>query len=211
MGIGTTTPDCPLQINQDNPYGTPNQLQIFGKTTTNSGLLLGYNTSSNYASLQSWALGSPIRKLVLQLSAGNVGIRATTPTVALDVNSSFKASAMPTIICPITTVIAPNNFPFGTPETLTGNISSDGSSIPIGETGLYLITFTLGFTGYSHGWITVNGVGRLVSWTNQNASINTTTTIAPLSSGNVIQLYLNSGTLTGPDLNRTFICVTKLH
>ena len=117
---------------------------------------------------------------------------------------------MPTIICPVTTVSAGSNFPLGTPETLTGNISSDASSITIGETGFYLITFALGFSTLSHGWITVNGTGRLVSWSVTNPDIFTTTTVAQLNSGDVIRLYLYSGTFT-TDANRKFIAVTKLH
>jgi hypothetical protein len=126
------------------------------------------------------------------------------------VNGSFKASGMPTIICPITTVSEGSNFPFGTPETLTGNISSNASSITIGETGLYLISFTLGFGDRSHGWITVNGAGRLVSWETSDHGIFTNTTVAPLNSGDVIRLYLYMGTFS-TDANRKFICVTKLH
>jgi hypothetical protein len=143
---------------------------------------------------------------------GNVGIGTTTPSVALDVSGSFKASGMPTIICPITTVAAGNNFPFGTPETLTGNISSDASSITIGETGLYLITFALGFNDLSHGWITVNeGAGRLVSWAITDPATFTTTTVAPLNSEDVIRLYLYSGTFNTDAANRKFIAITKLH
>jgi hypothetical protein len=141
---------------------------------------------------------------------GNVGIGTTTPSVALDVNGSFKASGMPTIICPITTVAVGNNFPFGTPETLTGNISSNASSVTIGETGLYLITFALGFSNLSHGWITVNGADRLVSWSITDPDIFTTTTVAPLNSGDVIRLYLHEGTFS-IDGNRKFIAITKLH
>jgi hypothetical protein len=207
VGIGTITPLSKLQV-----YGTETGANWAGRGAfggASSAVVLGqYNNKAYFgahnAALDTWT------DLAINPGGGNVGIGTTTPSVALDVNGSFKASGMPTIICPITTVAVGNNFPFGNAETLTGNISSDGSSITIGETGLYLISFALGFGNSSHGWITVNGAGRLVSWTNSNPDIFTTTTVAPLNSGDVIRLYLYSGTFS-TDANRKFICVTKLH
>jgi hypothetical protein len=207
VGIGTTTPLSKLQV-----YGTETGANWAGRGAfggASSAVVLGqYNNKAYFgahnAALDTWT------DLAINPGGGNVGIGTTTPSVALDVNGSFKASGMPTIICPITTVAVGNNFPFGNAETLTGNISSDGSSITIGETGLYLISFALGFGNSSHGWITVNGAGRLVSWTNTDPDIFTTTTVAPLNSGDVIRLYLYSGTFS-TDANRKFICVTKLH
>jgi len=196
VGIGTTTPGTKLHVDNGALYvygtdNTANNYTLLLRNQNTDNMMVVYNDGTTYMK-------------------GNVGIGTTTPSVALDVNGSFKASGMPTIICPITTVAVANNFPFGAAETLTGNISSDGSSITIGETGLYLISFTLGFGTSSHGWITVNGVGRLVSWTDSDPDIFTTTTVAPLNSGDVIRLYLYSGTFTD-DANRKFICVTKLH
>ena len=196
VGIGTTTPGTKLHVDNGALYvhgtdNTANNYTLLLRNQNTDNMMVVYNDGTTYMK-------------------GNVGIGTTTPSVALDVNGSFKASGMPTIICPITTVAAANNFPFGTAETLTGNISSDASSITIGETGLYLISFALGFSNSSHGWITVNGAGRLVSWTNSDPDIFTTTTVAPLNSGDVIRLYLYSGTFS-TDANRKFICVTKLH
>ena len=207
VGIGTITPLSKLQV-----YGTETGANWAGRGAfggASSAVVLGqYNNKAYFgahnAALDTWT------DLAINPGGGNVGIGTTTPSVTLDVNGSFKASGMPTIICPITTVAAGNDFPFGTAETLTGNISSDASSITIGETGLYLISFALGFGNSSHGWITVNGAGRLVSWTNSDPDIFTTTTVAPLNSGDVIRLYLYSGTFS-TDANRKFICVTKLH
>jgi hypothetical protein len=207
VGIGTTTSLSKLQV-----YGTETGANWAGRGAfggASSAVVLGqYNNKAYFgahnAALDTWT------DLAINPGGGNVGIGTTTPSVTLDVNGSFKASGMPTIICPITTVAAGNDFPFGTAETLTGNISSDASSITIGETGLYLISFALGFGNSSHGWITVNGAGRLVSWTNSDPDIFTTTTVAPLNSGDVIRLYLYSGTFS-TDANRKFICVTKLH
>jgi hypothetical protein len=196
VGIGTVTPGTKLHVDNGALYvhGTDNTannytLLLCNQNTDN--MMVVYNDGTTYMK-------------------GNVGIGTTTPSVALDVNGSFKASGMPTIICPITTVAAGNNFPFGTPQTLTGNISSDASSITISETGLYLITFALGFSNLSHGWITVNGADRLVSWSVTDPDIFTTTTVAPLNSGDVIRLYLHEGTFS-TDGNRKFIAITKLH
>ena len=196
VGIGTTTPGTKLHVDNGALYvhgtdNTANNYTLLLRNQNTDNMMVVYNDGTTYMK-------------------GNVGIGTTTPSVALDVSGSFKASGMPTIICPITTVAAGNNFPFGTAESKTGNISSDGSSITIGETGLYLITFALGFSDLSHGWITVNGAGRLVSWSITDPNIFTTTTVAPLNSGDVIRLYLYSGTFS-TDANRKFICVTKLH
>ena len=196
VGIGTTTPGTKLHVDNGALYvhgtdNTANNYTLLLRNQNTDNMMVVYNDGTTYMK-------------------GNVGIGTTTPSVALDVNGSFKASGMPTIICPITTVAAGNNFPFGTPETLTGNISSNASSITIGETGLYLITFALGFGDLSHGWITVNGADRLVSWSITDPDIFTTTTVAPLNSGDVIRLYLHQGTFS-TDGNRKFIAITKLH
>jgi hypothetical protein len=221
VGIGTTTPTAQLDVLTSNTFG----ISSIGTTTGSTGLYHIANSNAPTAwnlgvEGGAWASGAALGSLYIDKDGvgpkmtitpdGNVGIGTITPSVMLDVNGSFKASGMPTIICPITTVAAGNNFPFGTPETLTGNISSNASSITIGETGLYLITFALGFGNSSHGWITVNGAGRLVSWTNSDPDIFTTTTVSPLNSGDVIRLYLYSGTFS-TDANRKYICVTKLH
>jgi hypothetical protein len=221
VGIGTTAPAAQLDVLSSNTFG----ISSTGSTTGSTGLYHIANSNAPTAwnlgvEGGAWASGAALGSLYIDKDGvgpkmtitpdGNVGIGTTTPSVTLDVNGSFKASGMPTIICPITTIAVGNNFPFGNAETLTGNISSDGSSITIGETGLYLISFALGFGNSSHGWITVNGAGRLVSWTNSNPDIFTTTTVAPLNSGDVIRLYLYSGTFS-TDANRKFICVTKLH
>jgi len=226
VGIGTTTPASKLHIAGadmnnallfENTSANPGRNYILFKTQgTEQGYIgLGSGVSNNmyisaYGASNNLFLATNNIVRMTILPSGEVGIGTTTPSVALDVNGSFKASGMPTIICPITTGTAGNNFSFGAFETKTGNISSDGSSITIGETGLYLISFALGFGNSSHGWITVNGAGRLVSWTNSNPDIFTTTTVAPLNSGDVIRLYLYSGTFS-TDANRKFICVTKLH
>jgi len=221
VGIGTATPTAQLDVLTSNTFG----ISSTGSTTGSTGLYHIANTNAPTAwnlgvEGGAWASGAALGSLYIDKDGvgpkmtitpdGNVGIGTITPSVTLDVNGSFKASGMPTIICPITIETAGNNFSFGAYETKTGNISSDGSSITIGETGLYLITFALGFSNSSHGWITVNGAGRLVSWTNSNPDIFTTTTVAPLNSGDVIRLYLYSGTFS-TDANRKFICVTKLH
>ena len=196
VGIGTVTPGTKLHVDNGALYvhgtdNTANNYTLLLRNQNTDNMMVVYNDGTTYMK-------------------GNVGIGTITPSVTLDVNGSFKASGMPTIICPITTVTVRNNFSFGAYETKTGNISSDGSSITIGETGLYLISFALGFSDLSHGWITVNGEGRLVSWSNSNPGIFTTTTVAPLNSGDVIRLYLHQGTFS-IDGNRKFIAITKLH
>jgi hypothetical protein len=69
------------------------QFIIRGNADNNKRLLLGYDTTSNRASLQSYTAASTAGPLLLNPSGGNVGIgSATVPSVALDVTGAIKAS-----------------------------------------------------------------------------------------------------------------------
>ena len=69
------------------------QFIIRGNADNNKRLLLGYDTTNNRASLQSYTAASTAGPLLLNPSGGNVGIgSATTPSVALDVTGAIKAS-----------------------------------------------------------------------------------------------------------------------
>lgn len=100
VGIGTTTPQASLDIYQvknntpiirisgDNTFGSPNQIQIQGRSDSNQQLYIGYNTSGNYASIQaSYGPGESIsaKPLALNPFGGGVGIGITNPVEALDI------------------------------------------------------------------------------------------------------------------------------
>lgn len=70
---------------QGNDGNTPaSQLAIRGNTDTNKRLLLGYNTASDFGSLQAYSAASTTTKLRLNPAGGNVGI-GKDPGFALDV------------------------------------------------------------------------------------------------------------------------------
>jgi hypothetical protein len=107
VGIGVTSPggaldvesstlDAPIGIFRgDNSYGSSDQLQITGESNTSYGLFIGYNTSSNYASIQSWYDGSAGGPLVLEPNGGNIGIGNAGPAVSLDISQRTDAVALP--------------------------------------------------------------------------------------------------------------------
>ena len=75
----------------DSNYGAPAQLQLAGKTNTNQSLQLGYNTTSNYGSVQSYnAVGQP---LMLNPIGGNVGVGTTSAAATLDVYGTASVSS----------------------------------------------------------------------------------------------------------------------
>jgi hypothetical protein len=68
-------------------------LVIRGNTDSTKRLNIGYDTTTNKASLQSYTAASTAGPLLLNPSGGNVGIgSATAPSVALDVTGAIKAS-----------------------------------------------------------------------------------------------------------------------
>jgi hypothetical protein len=69
------------------------QFIIRGNADNNKRLLLGYDTTNNRASLQSYTAASTAGPLLLNPSGGNVRIgSATAPSVALDVTGAITAS-----------------------------------------------------------------------------------------------------------------------
>lgn len=97
VGIGTTTPATKLhtigrgifQSDDDSPNEDIAQLIIRGNTTTSKQLLIGYNTSSNYAYLQAANWGIEYSPLILNQYGGFVGIGTTSPSVLLSLGASI--------------------------------------------------------------------------------------------------------------------------
>ena len=96
VGIGATAFSSltnKLTLQGDMATTPGDQFIIRGNADNNKRLLLGYDTTNNRASLQSYTAASTAGPLLLNPSGGNVGIgSATTPSVALDVTGAIKAT-----------------------------------------------------------------------------------------------------------------------
>jgi len=95
VGIGATSITSTtnkLTLQGDMGTTPADQLTIRGNANNNERLLLGYDTSANRASLQSYTAASTTGSLLLNPSGGNVGINKIAPAVALDVTGSIAAS-----------------------------------------------------------------------------------------------------------------------
>ncbi|MCF7730100.1 MAG: tail fiber domain-containing protein [Akkermansiaceae bacterium] len=95
VGIGATAISSTtnkLTLQGDMTTSPADQLTIRGDADNNKRLLLGYDTTANKASLQSYTAASTTGMLLLNPSGGNVGINKTAPGVALDVTGAIAAS-----------------------------------------------------------------------------------------------------------------------
>ncbi len=82
VGIGTTRPHSKLHIQANaNTSGNPNNAQFFitGETSSEKRLSLAYNTSSNYAELQSQAYSGVYTPISFNPNGGDVAIGTTDP------------------------------------------------------------------------------------------------------------------------------------
>ncbi len=96
VGIGSSTLAGAAGTNKlilqgNDTTATPQQLLIRGDTDTNRQLLIGYNTTSDYGSIQAKNSGVNFTPLVLNPSGGNVGIGTTTPGARLQIDSLGNA------------------------------------------------------------------------------------------------------------------------
>lgn len=95
VGIGATSISSAtnkLTLQGDMATTPADQLTIRGNADNNKRLLLGYDTTANKASLQSYTALSTAGQLLLNPSGGNVGVNTSAPTVALDVTGAVNAS-----------------------------------------------------------------------------------------------------------------------
>jgi hypothetical protein len=95
VGIGATTGFATtnkLTLQGDDATTPAQQLSIRGNANNDKRLLVGFDTTANKASLQSYTGSSTTAPLLLNPSGGNVGINKTAPGVALDVTGAITAS-----------------------------------------------------------------------------------------------------------------------
>lgn len=95
VGIGATSISSAtnkLTLQGDMTTSPADQLTIRGNADNNKRLLLGYDTTANKASLQSYTALTTAGQLLLNPSGGNVGVNNTSPSVALDVTGAINAS-----------------------------------------------------------------------------------------------------------------------
>lgn len=95
VGVGSATltgmeASSKLLLQGDDSNSPPRQLSIRGETDTNERLLMGYNTTGNYGSLQAYNGASTAGNLVLNPTGGNVGIGTSNPISSLHV---FRGAA----------------------------------------------------------------------------------------------------------------------
>jgi len=69
----------------DSTATAPAQMEVLGLSDSNRQLLIGYNTTSNYGSIQATRVGVNPQALVLNPSTGNVGVWTVIPRQTLDV------------------------------------------------------------------------------------------------------------------------------
>jgi hypothetical protein len=89
IGVGITNPARKLVVAADDTNsGDSGQFHIIGATNPNYKLMLGYDTSSEYAYIKSTKSGTSTKNLVLQPDGSNVGIGITNPGTRLQVSGS---------------------------------------------------------------------------------------------------------------------------
>ncbi len=95
VGIGATSfsSNTNKLTLEGNMAATPaDQLTIRGNTDNNKRLNIGYDTTANRASLQSYSATTNTSPLLLNPQGGNIGINKNAPTVTLDVEGAISAS-----------------------------------------------------------------------------------------------------------------------
>jgi hypothetical protein len=95
VGIGTTSPVNLLHVQGDATFeqNAGGQFAIRGSTNTANRLNFGFETTNNYAWIQSITAGTAFRPIALNPSGGNVGIGTTSPGHALHVSNGNDSAS----------------------------------------------------------------------------------------------------------------------
>jgi hypothetical protein len=134
VGIGTTGPAARLHVVQDISGITGDgQITAGGATTAGKKLRLGYQTTNNFAWIQSTNEGVANTDLSLNPNGGNVGIGTTNPSVKLHVNES-SLSASGVLINVATTSASYYSLNVQSADTSRLYVRADGN-VGIGTTG----------------------------------------------------------------------------
>lgn len=96
VGIGATGISAAtnkLTLQGDDASTPASQLSIRGDSDTNERLLVGFDTTNNRSTLQSYAGASTMAPLLLNPSGGLVGVGTSTPVANLTVEGSISANS----------------------------------------------------------------------------------------------------------------------
>ena len=99
VGVGATSSydtNNKLTLQGDDSVTPARQLVIRGNTNSAKRLNIGFDTTANKASLQSYTASSTAGPLLLNPSGGNVGVNNDAPGVALEVTGAIRASGVVT-------------------------------------------------------------------------------------------------------------------
>lgn len=187
VGIGTTAPLTTFHVAGDRAaYGGSAQAVITGATDPTQALILGYNTTADKGFIQSVHNGVTWTNLLLQPSAGNVGIGtlANGATSKLEVNGAstnyeaYNAGAGTAIN------FALSNLAYTTASAgafTLQNIKNGG-------------TYTLSVRGATAGTATFAATGFTVKYANNRATtVNTETLYTFIVMGTTVYVYTATG------------------
>lgn len=124
--FGSNSTKLVLQANDTN--ATASQLVIRGDSDPDKRLLIGFDTSNNRATLQSYTSATNNGSLLLNPSGGNVGIGLPSPTIRLSVDGAIGATGA-------------GGHVFGT-STTTGLFSPSAGSLSLNTDGNRRLTIT---------------------------------------------------------------------
>ncbi|TKC56603.1 hypothetical protein FBD94_23100 [Pedobacter hiemivivus] len=130
VGIGSTIPEAKLHIQSDaNTSGAPSNSQVIisGITNPEKRLSLAYNTSSNYAELQSQAYSGAYTTITLNPNGGNVGIGTNDPKdYRLAVNGKIRAQEIKVEASPWPDYVFTNSYSLPTLQETEKHIKENG-------------------------------------------------------------------------------------
>ena len=189
--IASTTNKLTLQ--GDMATTPADQLTIRGNADNNKRLLLGFDTTGNQATLQSYTAASTAGNLLLNPSGGNVGIGTGTaaPTAKLDVAGDIKSNGK-------SVPVAEENLRIIRGTVAGTGVLVQGTGFTSAADGNFVrVTFSAG-TFSSAPTVVVSPLDTSVGWTQYVSSISTTG-------------FLSAGALSGTSgagrQNFTFIAI----